>query len=203
MDYVTDHANKNKLDVVVLTESWLSNVETNNANVVNYCIEQGYTLHHRPRSDGRRGGGVGVLVSNRIKLTTRQVSVNPKVVSFEHMELVITVSSITIRLVIIYCMPRSKGAVNTDGKQLSFCDEFSNYIKKFSCANKVILLAGDFNVYWLNGNGLERRQLYNISKHNHLLDYIITRKQCEHISNFAVSHFISDHRALHASVRCI
>ena len=217
VDYVIDHAKENKLDVVVLTETWLSNVETNNATVVNYCMERGYTLHHRPRSDGRRGGGVGVLVSNGIKLTTRQVSVDPKVASFEHMELVITVSSITIRLITIYRMPRSKGAVNTDGEQLSFCDEFSNYIEKLSCASGVILLAGDFNVDWLDGNGLERRQLYNIfetfgltqninvatSKHHHLLDYIITRKYCEYISNFAVSHFISDHRALHASVRCI
>ena len=103
------------------------------------------------------------------------------------MELVITVSSITIRLVIIYRMPRSKGAVNTDGEQLSFCDEFSNYIEKLSCASRVILLAGDFNVDWLSGNGLKRRQLYNIfeafgftqninvatSKHHHLLDYIL------------------------------
>ena len=77
-------------------------------------------------------------------------------------------------------------------------------------------MAGDFNVDWLDGNGLEHKQLYNIfetfgftqninvttSKHHHLLDYIITRKYCEYISNFAVSHFISDHRALHASVRC-
>ena len=161
VDYVIDHANENKFDVVVLTETWLSNVETNNATVVNYCMEQGYNLHYRPRSDRRRGGVVGVLVSNRIKLTTRQVSVDPKVASFEHMELVITVSSITIRLVIIYRMPRSKGAENTDGEQLSFCGEFSNYIKKISCASRVILLAGDFNVDWLNGNGLERRQLYN------------------------------------------
>ena len=85
------------------------------------------------------------------------------------------------------------------GEQLSFCDEFSNYIEKLSCASEVILLAGDFNVDWLNGNGMERRQLYNIfetfgftqninvatSKHHHLLDYIITRKHCEYISNFA------------------
>ena len=59
-------------------------------------MEQDYTLHHRPRSDGRRGGGVGVLFSNRVKLTTRQVSVNPNVASFEYVELVITVSSIMI-----------------------------------------------------------------------------------------------------------
>ena len=106
--YIIDHANENNLDVVVLTETWLSNVETNNTTVVNYCMEQGYTIQHRPRSDGWRGGGVGVLVSNRIKLTTRQVSVEPKVASFEHMELVITVSSITIRLDIIYRMRNQK-----------------------------------------------------------------------------------------------
>ena len=78
----------NIFPVVVLTETWLSNVETNTATVVNYCMEQGYTLHHHPRSDGRRGGGaIGLLVSNRIKLTTRQVSVDPKVVSLNHPQL--------------------------------------------------------------------------------------------------------------------
>ena len=37
----------------------------------------------------------------------------------------------------------------------------------------------------------------------HLLDYIITRKDCNIISDFLVSDFISDHRALHASLQCI
>ena len=71
LDYVIDHAKENKLDVLALTETWLSNVETNNVTVVNFCTEQGYTLHYRPRSDGRTGGGVGALVSNRVKITTR------------------------------------------------------------------------------------------------------------------------------------
>ena len=44
---------------------------------------------------------------------------------------------------------------------------------------------------------------YLYSKHHHLLDYIITRKHCEYISNCTVSDFISDHRALHTLVRCI
>ena len=37
----------------------------------------------------------------------------------------------------------------------------------------------------------------------HLLDYISTRKDCNIISDFLVSDFISDHRALHASLQCI
>ena len=41
------------------------------------------------------------------------------------------------------------------------------------------------------------------SKHLHLLNYIITRKDCDYTSNFRVSDFISDHRALHLSLRCM
>ena len=36
-----------------------------------------------------------------------------------------------------------------------------------------------------------------------LLDYIITRKDCNIISDCTVSDFISDHRVLHASLQCI
>ena len=35
-----------------------------------------------------------------------------------------------------------------------------------------------------------------------MLDYIITRKDCDYTSNFRVSDFICDHRALHLSLRC-
>ena len=38
---------------------------------------------------------------------------------------------------------------------------------------------------------------------HHLLDYIITRKDCNIISDCTVSDFISDHRVLHASLQCI
>ena len=38
---------------------------------------------------------------------------------------------------------------------------------------------------------------------HHLLDYIITGKNCNIISDFLVSDFISDHKALYASLQCI
>ena len=38
---------------------------------------------------------------------------------------------------------------------------------------------------------------------HHLLDYIITRKDCNIISDFLVSDFISVHRVLHVSLQCI
>ena len=72
--------------------------------------------------------------------------------------------------------------------------------------NGNIVIVGDFNIDWLNTGGSERKQFCNILEtfgFVHLLDYIITRKDCNIISNFLVSDVISDHRALHASLQCI
>ena len=102
-------------------------------------------------------------------------------------------------------------------KQGTFCNEFNDYLEKLTCMNGNIVIVGDFNIDWLNTNGSERKQFCNIletfgfvqnictetHRSHHLLDYIITRKDCNIISDFLVSDFISDHRALHASLQCI
>ena len=83
--------------------------------------------------------------------------------------------------------------------------------------NGNIIIVGDFNIDWLNTNGSERKRLYNIletfgfvqnictetHRSHHLLDYIITRKDCNIISDCTVSDFISDQWVLHASLQCI
>ena len=80
-----------------------------------------------------------------------------------------------------------------------------------------IVIVSDFNIDWLNTNVSERKQFCNIletfgfvqnictetHRSHHLLDYIITRKDCNIISDFLVSNCISDHRALHALLQCI
>ena len=107
LDCVIDHITDNRLDIVGITETWLSNDDKNNMSVVNTCLNNGYTLHHRPRNTGRRGGGVGVLINNQINVKSRMIGVNPEITSFESMEVVITVGSITIFdfLLFIACLP--------------------------------------------------------------------------------------------------
>ena len=68
----------------------------------------GYLLHHRPRNTGRRGCGVGVPINNRIEHQSWILHDNPEITSFGYIELVISISSITIRLSIIYRMPPVK-----------------------------------------------------------------------------------------------
>ena len=143
------------------------------------------------------------------------IGVNPEITSFESMEVVITVGSIKIRLSVIYRMPTVKSKNGL--KQGTFCNEFNDYLEKLSCINGNTVIVGDFYIDWLNTNGSEREQFRNIletfgfvqnictetHRSHHLLDYIITRKDCNIISDFLVSDFISDHRSLHASLQRI
>ena len=66
--------------------------------VMNTCLDSCYTLHHRPRNTGRKGGGLRVLINNRIKHQSRILHDKPEITSFESIELVITLGSVTIRL---------------------------------------------------------------------------------------------------------
>ena len=212
LDYIFDHCNDNKLDIVALTETWISNDPSKSNRVVIECAERGYTLHQIPRSSGRRGGGVGVMLNNSIKLTTRLMPVYAAE-SFESMELIITIVSISIRLVIIYRMPPSK---ENKIKRSSFITEFADYVEKHSCLNCRLIIVGDFNINWLDNNDSERKQFYTLLQtfglvqridlptyqNGHLLDYIITRESGDFASNFRVSNKISDHMALQVSLAC-
>ena len=68
---------------------------------------------------------MGVLTNDRVKLVTRLESIN-NAVSFESMEIIITIIYI-IRLVVIYRMPPSKKNKLERG---TFVPEFSDYIEK-------------------------------------------------------------------------
>ena len=122
LDYVFDHIFDNDLDIVALNETWLSNEENNNTHVITECSNHGYTLHHVPRNSVSTGGGVGVI-NDRVKLVTRLETVN-SAVSFESMEMIITIVSISIRLVVIYRMPPSK---KNKLKRGTFVTEFSDF----------------------------------------------------------------------------
>ena len=83
---------------------------------------------------------MGLLVSNAIKVTFKRIHVSPLISSFELMEAVLTICSVYLRLILIYCMPPSK----INGlKTGTFYEEFSEYLEKLS-SGKVIIL-GDFN----------------------------------------------------------
>ena len=127
-----DHIKEYQLDIVALTETWLSSEDSKNKHVIDQCVAHGYTLHHSPRTSGRRGGGVGLLASNAIKVTFKRIHVGPLITSFELMEAVLTICSVSLRLIVIYRMSSSKiNGLKTE----TFHEEFSEYLEKLSCAS--------------------------------------------------------------------
>ena len=89
--------------------------------------------NHVHRNSGSTGGGVGVLINDRIKLVTRLETVT-SAVSFESMEMIITIVSISIRLVVIDRMPPSK---KNKLKRVIFVTEFSDYLEKLSYLREI------------------------------------------------------------------
>ena len=44
MDCVIDHITDNRLDIVGITETWLSNNDKHNMPVINTCLDSGYCM---------------------------------------------------------------------------------------------------------------------------------------------------------------
>ena len=97
-----------------------------------------------------------MLINNRFKHQLRILHDKPEITSFEFIELVITLGSITIRLSVIYGMPWAKS--KNGFKQVEFCNDFNDYLNKLSCMNGNIVIVGNFNIDWLNTNRSERKR---------------------------------------------
>ena len=143
----------------------------------------------------------------RVKLVTRLEPIN-NAVSFESMEMIITIVSISIRLVVIYRMPPSK---KNKLKRGTFVTEFSDYLEKLSCLRGNLIIVGDFNINWLDTSDSERRNLFNILEtfglvqrielptyqNENLLDYIITRQSKLHRILGCPTKFLTIWRYMH------
>ena len=65
-DFITDYIHEHDLDIIALTETWLTNDQKDTANI-RKLTPDGYNFVHFPRSD-QQGGGVGVLYKSCLTL---------------------------------------------------------------------------------------------------------------------------------------
>lgn len=79
---VKDFAVDNDVDILALTETWLRPGNIDDIDVGTLC-PTGYRLLHVPRSQGRGGGGVGVLFKDTLDVNT---SVTDSFETFEFMD---------------------------------------------------------------------------------------------------------------------
>ena len=208
-DFVADHIVENKLDIVSITETWLSPKDDLNSPCVAAIEKHGYKFIHRPRCSGR-GGGVAVVVNKTLNCC-RCPDFDAK--SFESIELLITAISHTIRLVVIYRMPPSK---TNKLCKTTFITEFKSYLEHLRSLSGTLLIAGDFNINWIDSgksncelvkfrrllNSYRLEQFIDVPTHDsdHLIDYIIS--SADFVTNVTVSDRMSDHYALHCMLSC-
>ena len=118
-----NHCNKCKLDIVILSETWLSPTATKKINVA------GYEYVGESRKN-KKGGGVDFLISNEIKYKTRpDLKVDSEL--FENCIIEIKASWKNIVLGSIYRPP------NTNQKEFVNC--IRNYIEKVGSNNELIM----------------------------------------------------------------
>ena len=125
------HQINKKFDIISFTESWLKD-ENKNLYHIN-----GYNDFHNLRSDGRRGGGISVYISNDLEAKI----IRHSTISLNYIEtLCIEICKETKKILIMSVYKPNKSDDN------SFIDKLSTLINK-NMKNKYdeIISTGDFN----------------------------------------------------------
>ena len=138
-----------RIDILALTETWLSadyNTDSTLAGVLNTL--QDFDFLHLPRTAGP-GGGVGVLL--RKDFTVKQITMS-SFKSMEYMDLSVTTSNSSLRLLTIYRPPPSKKNKTTHNM---FLNEFSVLLEDLAVVTGKLIITGDFNSYFENANNRE------------------------------------------------
>ena len=195
-DIIQDHA----LDVLLVTETWLSAKDKNWCSVTD-LNKHDLCLHTHNRQWGR-GSGLGLICKSHFKVKLFKKGDTP---SFEFTTWELTIKSQCITITGIYHPQYSAKNRITNGM---FNDDFTNFTTNLlsDCINNIIL--GDFNLHVSNSDdmnaaifmdtctalGLYQHIAFPTHKSGNILDLILT----EVCSNTTVvrSHrgpFISDH----------
>ena len=190
-----------KLDILVLTETWLCNNARDSA-ILDYYLPN-YQFFHKPRA--QRGGGVGVILRKGYdthELVSNQYS------SFEHLDLAISSGSTNLHLLSVYRPPPSKKNKLTVAK---FMNDFSALLESIIISSGKLIITGDFNFHMddvplkhdaslfmdlLDYYGLVQHASSSTHARGHLLDLIITKPDTfvgSHIDTSVSFTLPSDH----------
>ena len=175
-----------KLDILLLTETWLSNNISDNAKIKNMTPVT-HNFYHVPREE-RSGGGVGIFVNKLYKVSIQNQYVAN---SFEHINVKISSNNKNIQVIVLYRPPNTNKRI--------FLEEFSEFLQ-LQNENKNILICGDFNIHLDEIENsyvkeftelIECHDLENIvneptSLSNHIIDLVLQNKNNKIIKNIMI-----------------
>ena len=130
---IRDLINTNKLDIFMLTETWLSAMDS--AKIAEMSPAT-HAFFHVPR-EGRTGGGVGIFITNSFKhIRLEKVNICS---SFEHMKVSFRLGAQRFVCVVVYRPPGLDVGL--------FLTEFESVLETLDTVSENILVCGDFNIW--------------------------------------------------------
>lgn len=135
---IADFIVEEDIDILLITETWLSKATESNRVVLGNLVPAGYSIHHIPRA-GRRGGGVGLVFKSSLDIKKQDTA---SYTSFEHVEALLRAGNDCFRLSVIYRPPLG----TKSSKPTSvFLEEFEDYVDSHTTTSGKLVLCGDFN----------------------------------------------------------
>ena len=193
-DFIVDQG----LDLLAITETWLSGDITDNP-IISALSPAGYSVLQNPRKT--RGGGTAVVYRDTMKL---RVSSTPPYETFELLECTF-MSSVLVRLCIIYRPPGLSVP--------SFLNDFADYMSHVLTAPGHPLIVGDFNIHIGSSNyaaeftalctslNLNQHVLGPTHRNGHTLDLVLTRSDDSMVrSAVSCDHGFPDHFPVFANL---
>ena len=201
-----DHIQEHDIDIMVLTESWLTGKDKDIV-VTKALTPDGYYLINSHRKTGR-GGGIALVNKSSIKAT----SCNPykNITSCEAFSAKLTSNGKSITLLAIYRPPPNKRNKLTVSE---FFKDFSDMLDDCETIQEEVITVGDFNFHMADSNAHHSkrltdllnchgmRQYVNEPTHvgGHILDLIISRPQAS-VTDVMVKDLFEDHYAVHCHI---
>ena len=198
---VQNHLICHKLDLLAITESWLT--LDNGDEILRTVFPPGYFYIQKPRT-GRRGGGL-VLI-HRCTIKCHMANFDLSATTFEYLATFLSIHSSCFLLLVIYRPPSSN--LNL------FISEFSTFFELLAIAPGKLIISGDFNIHvdklcpvstqflsLIDSFDVQQHVCEHTHIHGHFLDLVLSRAHEKPIVDLFLSKLISDHFAVHWLVR--
>ena len=200
---VLDHIHEHDLDIVAVTETWLTNKDSD-LPVTRALTPPGYNLILHPRC-GRRGGGIAILHKEAVKATSLKTFSN--IHSFEAMSFKLTLFGKCVILLVVYRPPSNK---KNGSSVVDFFKEFADILDIYATLPDELVIVSDFYFHFdintdvhvrrfrdmLDSHGMTQYVEVATHQEGHILDVIIARTySC--VMDTVVADLISVHCAVH------
>ena len=201
-DAIVDYVVENSLDILALTETWLTAGDSVAAGDV---TPEGYRFHCVSRDRGR-GGGIGVLFKRGFAFHVGDR--HPKTKTFESTSILLHSGGRSLRLLVVYRPPRSTKNPHAFSE---FLLEFIDMVDGVLLDQPNLLIVGDFNVHVddpscddaaalldsLAALGLAQHVSGATHSRGHTLDLIISRSDDNLVDSVKMDDLgVSDHLAV-------